>query len=114
VYPLPDGDGTAQGSSSSSSSSSSRAGAAGGGASSSAANGASGGGSSSSSLLSGKKLGSAKDLRALIGGGASDGSSHSRIAWTWFNNQVEEELPGLLLDTATQYWRHAVPLGQLK
>lgn len=53
---------------------------------------------------------SSKDIKALLGGG----SEHERVGWTWFNNQVEDELPGLLLDHEAQQQRHAVPLAHLK
>lgn len=50
---------------------------------------------------------------------SSDGSSCSgdgsqRLAWTWYNNQVEEELPGLLLDHKLAVHTHSVPLGAVK
>ncbi|KAF8073155.1 dhpH [Scenedesmus sp. PABB004] len=35
------------------------------------------------------------------------------LAWTWFNNQAEEELPGLLLDHDLRRYDAAVPLGSL-
>jgi hypothetical protein len=50
---------------------------------------------------------------------SSDGSSSSsdgsqRLAWTWYNNQVEDELVGLLLDQDLEVHAHSVPLGQIK
>jgi 2-polyprenyl-6-methoxyphenol hydroxylase-like FAD-dependent oxidoreductase len=36
-----------------------------------------------------------------------------RVTWTWFNNQLEEELPGLLLDHHLKVHPAAVPVGQL-
>lgn len=35
------------------------------------------------------------------------------LAWTWFNNQAAEELPGLLLDAGLRVYPHAVPVGRL-
>lgn len=45
-------------------------------------------------------------------GSSSDGSQ--RLAWTWYNNQVEDELCGLLLDQELEVHAHSVPLGALK
>jgi hypothetical protein len=87
VHPLPDADGPSSSKPSSS--------------------GRTGGGISSSMAT----RGSAKDLKATFGGGDSE---HSRVAWTWFNNQIQEELPGLLLDRDLVYQQQYVPLGQLK
>ena len=36
------------------------------------------------------------------------------LAWTWFNNQAAEELPGLLLDAGLRVYPHAVPVGRLR
>ena len=85
VHPLPDADGPSSSSSSSKPSSSGRA----GGVSGSMAT-----------------RGSAKDLKAIFGGGDSE---HARVAWTWFNNQVEEELPGLLVELVHRFQRMRVP-----
>lgn len=43
--------------------------------------------------------------------GAGEGQP---LSWTWFNNQLEEELSGLLLDEQLQAYTHAVPLGKLR
>jgi hypothetical protein len=48
---------------------------------------------------------------------ASSSSSSSEgqpLAWTWFNNQAAEELPGLLLDAGLHVYQHAVPVGRLR
>lgn len=45
-------------------------------------------------------------------GSSSDGSA--RLAWTWYNNQMEDELPGLLLDLELEVHAHGVPLGAVK
>lgn len=52
------------------------------------------------------------DLKSRESSSSSDGSA--RVAWTWYNNQVEDELPGLLLDHGLGVHAHTVALGELK
>lgn len=47
-------------------------------------------------------------------GSCSSSDSSQRLAWTWFNNQVQDELTGLLLDQDLEVHAHSVPLGALK
>jgi hypothetical protein len=45
---------------------------------------------------------------------AVNGEGSQPLAWTWFNNQAAEELPGLLLDAGLHVYQHAVPVGRLR
>ncbi|KAF6260385.1 hypothetical protein COO60DRAFT_1507414 [Scenedesmus sp. NREL 46B-D3] len=42
------------------------------------------------------------------------GGEEQQLAWTWFNNQAAEELPGLMLDSGLRVYPHAVPVGRLR
>lgn len=40
--------------------------------------------------------------------------SSASLAWTWFNNQADEERAGLLLDMDLNVCSHAVAVGRLR
>lgn len=56
----------------------------------------------------------AAGLDSSSDGGCSSSDAGPRLAWTWYNNQVQDELPGLLLDQDLEVHAHGVALGALK